>query len=55
MSKPITFNYQDYVKLKETIEEVKTEICDKYCIHPFFVDDQEELDRICESCPLERI
>ncbi len=34
------------------IEQVKTEMCDSYCVRPFEAADQEELDEFCKYCPL---
>ena len=43
-------------QLEETMEAVKCEICDNYCKHPCNSEiDQEQLDRICENCPLNRL
>ena len=41
----------------QIIEEVKAEICDKYCKYPESKDkDQDEIiDKICVNCPLGRI
>ena len=47
--------------VSEIIEEVKTEICDKYCRYPtiYNVDDEGEfnemMDKICANCPLDRL
>ena len=42
--------------VNEIIEEVKCEICDKYCRYPFEIEDEEELLKFyCENCPLGRL
>lgn len=38
-----------------TIEEVCTEMCDRYCRYPRECDSAEELDSYCEMCPLMRL
>jgi len=35
-----------------TLEEMCELMCDNYCRYPDTVASQEELDDICESCPL---
>ena len=43
-------------QLEETAESVKCEICDNYCKHPCNSEiSQEQLDKICENCPLNRL
>ena len=37
------------------LEEIAAEICDDYCKYPNEVASQEELNKICAKCPLERI
>lgn len=37
---------------KYGLEDMATHVCDKLCRHPLEVTDQEELDAICESCPV---
>lgn len=44
----------------EELEEIKTEMCDKYCKHPesyrLFGDTEEEMiDEVCVNCPLSRL
>lgn len=44
--------------ITEILEEVKNDMCDKYCKYPGSVEDQEELydqDGPCNSCPLNRL
>lgn len=45
--------------LKELIEEVAEAICDKYCRYTaesYIEDmDQDQLDRICKSCPMNKL
>ena len=39
----------------QIIEEAVAEFCDNYCKYPYEAKSQEELDKICEKCPFERI
>ena len=39
----------------QIIEEAVAEFCDHYCKYPYEAKSQEELDKICEKCPFERI
>lgn len=41
--------------IPEIIEEVKIDICDNYCKYPNEIKDDEELNDICEKCPLGRL
>ena len=41
--------------ITQILDDVKSEICDKYCKYPFEVEDEADLDKICENCPLERL
>lgn len=41
--------------LAAVLDEVKQNICDHYCRFPFEVEDQEQMDELCERCPLSRI
>ena len=41
--------------IQRQAEEVAGEICDHYCKHPQTAAGQEELDRICDGCPLNRL
>ena len=36
----------------ELSEEAVSEICDHYCKHPLICTSDEELQDICERCPL---
>lgn len=41
---------------ERTLEEVKCEICDKYCKYSGICgENQELLDEECERCPLNRL
>ena len=40
-------------EVAETIESVCAEICDKYC--KYQERQEENLDEICEKCPLNRL
>lgn len=37
------------------MEEVVTEMCDKYCKYPESVKEEDELYEICEKCPLNKL
>ena len=37
---------------KDRLEDVAAHVCDKLCRHPMEVAEQEELDAICEGCPV---
>ena len=37
------------------IEEIKEQICDEYCKWPFIVDNEGDLNEICENCPLNKL
>lgn len=41
--------------LSEELEEIKAEICDQLCKHREKIEDEEELYKICENCPLGRL
>ena len=38
--------------LKDEAEDMAAHICDKLCRHPREITEQEELDEICEECPV---
>lgn len=40
---------------KDRINEISEAICDRYCKWPFNTETQEELNKICEDCPLYNI
>lgn len=44
---------QDFVNKR--IEEVCIEMCEHYCRYPREVDSAEELDCLCDTCPLMRL
>ena len=39
----------------QMLNDIMTKICDEYCKYPYEVSKQEELDKVCENCPLGRI
>ena len=42
--------------IPEIIEEIKEQICDKYCKYPGEYKDPDELiEKECENCPLCRL
>ena len=34
------------------LEDMAGHVCDDLCRHPYDIRDQEDLDRICENCPV---
>lgn len=38
--------------IQRQAEEVAGEICDYYCKHPEVCASQEDLDAVCDGCPL---
>lgn len=50
-------NEKKELTITQILDDIKTEICDDYCRHPYQFSDeeQEDLGAICEHCPLERI
>ena len=41
--------------ITQILDDVKSEICDKYCKYPYEIEDEADLDEICKNCPLERL
>lgn len=39
----------------EKIQEIKEEMCDKFCKYPIMLADDEALMVVCNRCPLERL
>lgn len=39
--------------LKDEAEDMAAHVCDKLCRHPREITEQEELDAVCKSCPLD--
>lgn len=37
------------------IEEVLEEMCDRYCKYPYELVDENQLAKICDKCPLNRL
>lgn len=37
-----------------TFEMALEEICDSYCKKPIEITNQEELDEVCDNCPMVR-
>lgn len=42
-------------KVDEEIEEIKSEICDHYCKHTEQWKAGEDIEEICDKCPLNRL
>ena len=40
---------------KDKLNDVIEAICDEYCKWPFNTETQDDLNRICENCPLNNI
>lgn len=38
----------------EELENIKAEMCDKYCRYPFSAD-EEYLEKKCAECPMNRL
>ena len=38
--------------LKDELEDMAAHVCDELCRHPWEITEQEELDKICEVCPV---
>lgn len=45
------------VTVSSILEEVINDMCDKYCKYPeqFTGDEEDELYKICDSCPLNKL
>lgn len=39
----------------DIINELATEMCEKYCRFPSEVSDPDQMDEICANCPLTRL
>lgn len=49
---------KEHKTVTDILEEVKQEMCDRYCKYPTLVNDREELfaeDGPCMKCPLNRL
>lgn len=42
-------------KVDEEIKEIKSEICDHYCKHTEKWKAGEDIEEICDKCPLNRL
>ena len=42
-------------QLKEIIGHVQTEICDDYCKFPYQHLNEEEMESVCNGCPLNKL
>jgi len=41
---------------QDRIEQLCSELCDKFCKYPHEVyDDEQDINTVCESCPLNEI
>ena len=41
--------------IPQILDEIASEICDKYCRFPYEISDEEELMKKCENCPIGRL
>lgn len=41
--------------IPQILEEIVSEVCDKYCRFPYEISDEEELMKKCENCPIGRL
>lgn len=48
-------NNTNDMTITEQIEVIRAEICDQICKYRETVDDEEELYKLCEHCPLGRL
>jgi hypothetical protein len=48
-------NEQKRIAVSDIIEDVVCEICNEYCRFPFEIEDEDELLKKCENCPLNRL
>ena len=39
----------------ERLEKITEKFCDKYCKYPYVIKKQDELDDICENCPMNEL
>lgn len=50
-------NINKFTEIHDKAEEVKKEMCDKYCRYPYTWNEVEELydSDICKNCPLSEV
>jgi len=48
-------NEQKSITVSDIIEDVVCEICNEYCRFPFEIEDEDELLKKCENCPLNQL
>lgn len=41
--------------LEQELEALRENFCENYCKYPFICKTQDELDGICEECPLDKL
>lgn len=41
--------------LEQELEAIREVFCDKFCKYPFICKTQDEIDDICEECPLNKL
>ncbi len=44
---------EQVMALKDELEDMAAHVCDKLCRHPREITEQEELDTVCRSCPVD--
>jgi len=37
------------------LQKITEEFCDRYCKYPFICSKQDDLDAICEECPMNKL
>lgn len=46
---------KDLIMDKERLEKITEKFCDNYCKYPCQTKDQNDLDDICEECPMNEL
>lgn len=41
--------------LEQELEAIRQVFCDEYCKYPLICKTQDEMDGICEECPLSKL
>ena len=40
---------------KQRLEEITGEFCDRYCKFQYICKDEEQLETVCEDCPMNKL
>lgn len=51
----ILYMETDKKPITKEIEELSGEFCDKYCKYACLVDNEEQLEEICNKCPMNKL